>query len=112
MVSTPAAMAADTDWRLPDAASRAAAHDGAPAPWSADPIRKRIDQAPLGVGRQPFVMQQKDQIGERRSPHQVEDVMSPDYECASGRRRRWRCARCPYESLDYYAARRPRRVLR
>ena len=28
------------------------------------------------VGRQPLVMQQEDQIGERRLPHQVEDVVS------------------------------------
>ena len=28
----PAATAAEIDWRLPEAASRAAAHDGAPAP--------------------------------------------------------------------------------
>jgi hypothetical protein len=39
IVRMPAAIAADGDWRLPDAASRAAAHDGAPGPWSADPIR-------------------------------------------------------------------------
>ena len=32
MASTPAAIAAESDSRLPDAARRAAAHDGAPAP--------------------------------------------------------------------------------
>ena len=35
MASTPAAMAAERDRRLPEAASRAAAQEGAPAPWSA-----------------------------------------------------------------------------
>jgi phosphoglucosamine mutase len=40
--------------------------------------QERIDQASLRVRRQPFVMQQEDQIGERRPLHQVEDVMSPN----------------------------------
>jgi hypothetical protein len=35
----PAATAADSDWRFPEIASRAAAHEGAPAPWSATPVR-------------------------------------------------------------------------
>src|SRR5690242_14271463 len=34
----PAATADEIDARLPDAASRAAAQEGAPAPWSATPI--------------------------------------------------------------------------
>ena len=47
-------MAADGDCRLPEAASRAAAHDGAPAPWSATPMRiASISRRSPGVGSRP-----------------------------------------------------------
>jgi hypothetical protein len=39
IVRIPAATAAEIDWRFPEAANRAAAHDGAPAPWSDTPMR-------------------------------------------------------------------------
>ena len=58
-------MAAASDCRLPDAANRAAAHDGAPAPWSATRNQDGVEK-PAFTGRgQPIVMEQEDQIGER-----------------------------------------------
>ena len=64
-----------SDCRLPDAASRAAAHDGAPAPWSATPIRIASSSR-----RSPATAAARDaagrSVGERRLPHQVEDVVS------------------------------------
>ena len=54
IVRMPAAMAAESDCRLPEAASRAAAHDGAPAPWSATPMRiASIRRRSPGVGSRP-----------------------------------------------------------
>ena len=37
-----------------------------------------VQQTAFAGRGQPLVMQQEDVIGERRLPHQVEDVMSPD----------------------------------
>ncbi len=78
IVRMPAAIAADGDCRLPDAASRAAAHDGAPGTVVGDADQDGVDQTTLGGRRQPLVVQQEDEIGERRLLHQVEDVVSAD----------------------------------
>ena len=49
------------------------------------PDQDRVDQPALGRRRQPLVMQQEDQIGERRPPHQFEDVVSADPDvCRAG----------------------------
>jgi hypothetical protein len=61
---------------LPEATSRAAAHDGAP---------DGVDQATLPRARQPMVMEQKDEIRERRAAHQFEHVVAAHTEvCRAG----------------------------
>jgi hypothetical protein len=46
----PAAIAADTEPRFPDSASRAVAHEGAPEPWSAT-----LDRIASNIARSPSV---------------------------------------------------------
>ena len=74
----------------PDAASRAAAHDGAPAPWSAHPDQDRVQQPPLARRRQAAEVEQHDRVRERRAPHQRGDVVSanPDVRRVGRRDRR------------------------
>ncbi len=63
-------MAAETDCRLPEAASRAAAQDGAPGAVIGDADENRVEQPPLAGSRQPLAVQQEDGVHEPGLPHQ------------------------------------------
>ena len=65
-----------------------------------DADQDRVEQPAFARRRQPLVMQQEDEIGERRLLHQRRGRRVRGLGCGQGRRRRSRCAMCPFKWLD------------
>ena len=66
-------MADEIDDRLPDAASRAAAQDGAPDAVIRHANQEGVEQPALAGRRQTRQVEQDDRVGERRPLHQRRD---------------------------------------